>query len=95
MLASFDKWCLCVKDDTDDEEDDAECGCLGEESAPSDAIRTPLEFPLANYCDVVSVKLAASGMYIKVGESDYFEIPATEQVFVWDVIETRLLGKSI
>jgi hypothetical protein len=95
VLASFDNWCLCIEDEPDEDDDDTDCGCLGEGAAPSDTIRKALEFTLANYCDVVRVKLATEGMFVRIGGSKYFPIPESEQPHVWEVIESRLMQKSM
>jgi hypothetical protein len=94
VLATFKNWCMCLSDEPegmdDEEEDDDEDSEVSEGFIPSGRSGKSIEFPLVQFDDVVKVRLSPSGMYLKVGEGNFFLVPEDERQAIWRVIENRL-----
>lgn len=92
VLASFQKWCICISDEPeglDDEEDDDDSRQEGFIPARQPGKRA-LEFPLIRYDDLIRIRLVGDSMSIKIGESGYIPIPEDEQIHVWRIVEDRM-----
>ena len=91
VLAVLDNYCICISDEPeglDDEEDDEDE--INEGFVPAGKPGKSVEFPLIQYDDTVRVKITPDGMFIKVGDSQFFQVPDEEQRAIWRVIEDRL-----
>ena len=91
VLAVLDNYCICISDEPeglDDEEDDEDE--INEGFVPAGKPGKSVEFPLIQYDETVRVKITPDGMFIKVGDSQFFQVPDEEQRAIWRVIEDRL-----
>ena len=50
----------------------------------------PVEMRVGTYCDAVWVQISPAGLKIKVGRSDFFEIPQSEHEAIWDLVGLNL-----
>lgn len=88
VLAASDNYCICISDEPeglDDEEDEIEEGFV-----PAGKPGRSVEFPLIQFDDTVRVKITPDGMFIKVGDGNFFLVPEDERRAIWRVIEDRL-----
>jgi hypothetical protein len=54
----------------------------------------PIEMRLGEFCDLVWARLDGGGIKIKIGSSDYFEIPREAHQAVWEQVELRLSSRA-
>jgi hypothetical protein len=89
-FASFGTWCICIEDEEDQPDDDEDEHDIFEQVIPSKPNRPAIQFPLVEENDTVWIKVASSGMFVKIGESSFFDIPEADQPHIWKLIEQRL-----
>ena len=90
IFASFETWCICIEDEEDQPDDDEDEQDIFEQVIPSKPNRPAIQFPLVEENDTVWIKVASSGMFVKIGESSFFDIPEVDQPHIWKLIEQRL-----
>jgi hypothetical protein len=95
VFAAFEKWCICIEDDpvdldgdSDDESDDG----LDESVIPIGPPTKSVEFPLLQFEDSIRIRLTSEGMFLRIGDGNFFPVPEAERQAIWKVIEGRLHG---
>ena len=50
----------------------------------------PVEMRVGTYCDAVWVQISSAGLKIKIGRSEFFEVPQSAHEAMWDLVGLNL-----